>query len=156
MTILTRADVTGRMSTAAYTRLYARNGGATADLTFLDQCIADAESEVRMLTAAAFPGGIDADGATVDAAITRAAVKIANGLAAEGSVNANEQSSYFEAANIARSFLKRLSRDDDARSVTVPQGRPVPRAVMGGDTGDDGTPTNSYSRARNGQDITGF
>lgn len=156
MTILTRADVTGRMSTSAYTRLYARNGGSTVDLVFLDQCITDAESEVRMLTAAAFPGGIDADGATVDAAITRAAVKICNGLAAEGSPNANEQSSYFEAANIARGFLKRLSRDDDARSVTVPQGRPVPRATMGGDEAADGTPTNSYSRARSGQDITGF
>ncbi len=53
--IITSADVTGRLSTQAYARLFAKNGGATADTTFRDLIIAEANSEIRVLLRAAFP-----------------------------------------------------------------------------------------------------
>ncbi len=48
------ADVTARLSTQAYNRLYAKNGGgAPADTTFLTLCLAEANSYFRAMTRAA-------------------------------------------------------------------------------------------------------
>ena len=74
--IVTSADVTARLSTQAYARLFAKNGGATADTTFRDLCIAEANSEIRVLTRAAFPDGVYSTTDTLDVMIVGKAVDL--------------------------------------------------------------------------------
>ena len=156
MSILTVTDITARLSVKAYSRLYAKDGGASADGAYAALIVAEAESVVRMLTAAAFPDGLDAAGGSVDPAIVGAAVDIANELAAGRHPAASEHSGYFMAGQRARSYLRALSRDNGVRSVVTADGRSRPRAVVRNTTDDSGTPTSVYSRVSDGRDRSGF
>jgi phage gp36-like protein len=155
--LFTPADITARMSTKDYERLYSRNGGNTVDTDFRDRCMADADSEVRVLTKAAFPTGFDAAGGTVDPIIVRACVAISNANAAEMSAGSSEKNGYSQAAERYRKLLKAFTRDDNARVVTSAAGLPDPQPSVENTTQDDGVTTNSaWTRAASGQDGSNF
>ncbi len=80
--IAVAADVTARLSTTAYNRLYAKNGGSIPDTTFLALCLAEANSLFRSMTRAAFPGGVYATTDTLDPAIVGCVVDLCNDIAA--------------------------------------------------------------------------
>ena len=155
-TLFTASDIQARLSSMAYTRLYAKSGGATVDSTFVTTIIAEADSAVRMVTKAAFPDGFDATGGTVDPAIIGACVDIANEIAASRHPAATEMSGYFLAGKRARDFLKSLNRDMDARPVTAATGRAKPRARTDNQTNDAGDSTSIFSRIADQKDVTGF
>ena len=64
--IIATADITARLSTQAYTRLFAKNGGSTVDTAFRDLVIAETNSRIRSLTRAAFPDGLYEETDTID------------------------------------------------------------------------------------------
>lgn len=156
MSLISASDVQARLSTAAYSRLFAKSGGSTVDATFLALCVAEAESQVRIWTKAAFPGGFDATGGTVDIAIVGATVAVACYNAARLHPSATEGEAYRRGFDDAREFFKALSRDQDARPVTAVTGRAKPRAAIANTTDASGVATNSYTRAASAQDATGF
>ena len=139
MSIAVRADLQARLSPQAFTRLYARNGGSTVDTVFADLCLAEAESEFRMICAAAFPDGFTSP---VDVAIVGAVCDIANAKAAARHLSATEQSGYALAGKAARDFARRLSDDNRARPTTGQLARPPalptasPPSSFWGDPGD--------------------
>lgn len=156
MALFVAADITGRLSTQAYAKLYAKNGAAAGvDTTFRDLLIAETESRVRMLTAAAFPGGFDAAGGTVDLAIVGACVDICNGLAASRHPSASENGAYAFAQKNAEEFLRKL-KADQARPVTSAAGAAVPQAGSRNLTDAAGVHTNPFNRAADGSATTGF
>ena len=55
MTVPAASDVQARLSTKAYQRLFAINGGTTIDATFLALVVSEANSVGDTLTRAAFP-----------------------------------------------------------------------------------------------------
>lgn len=76
MALASASDVQARLSDQAYRRLFAKNGGATVDGTFLALCLAEAESAAGTTRSA---GAVDAvhttatDGAEVSALVFWAA-----------------------------------------------------------------------------------
>jgi len=155
MALFTSSDISARLSTTAYQRLYARNGGSTVDATFLALMVAETESRVNMLTAAAFPAGFDATGGTVDVAIVGACVDICNGLAASRHPSASENGAYALAQRNAEEFLRKL-KADQARPVTSAAGPAKPRAGNRNETDENGEYTNPYSRSADGKTFSGF
>lgn len=155
MAIFSSADITARLSTQAHARLFARNGGTVVDTAFRDLIVAEAESRIRMLTAAAFPAGFDAAGGTVDEALKGAGVDIACGLAASRHPSAGEGGAYVLAMTRAEEFLRKL-KADQARPVTSAAGPARPQAGSRNLTDDAGVPTNPFNRAADGRDATGY
>lgn len=155
-TLFSASDIQARLSTQAYTRLYAKSGGATVDATFVSTIVAEADSAVRMITKASFPDGFDAAGGSVDPAIIGACVDIANEIAASRHPAATENSGYFLAGRRARDFLKSLNRDMDARPVTSASGRAKPRGRTNNTLDIAGEPTSIFSRISDRKDNSGF
>lgn len=148
--IITSADVTGRLSTQAYARLFAKNGGATADTTFRDLIIAEANSEIRVLLRAAFPDGLYTTTDTLDAAIVGKGVDLVCAIAASRHASYDEEGAYAQLGKNARAFFRSLSRDADARAPGSSAVRPVPRASNVNITNENGIPTNPLTRAADG------
>lgn len=115
-TIAVVADLTGRLSTAAYTRLFARNGGSTIDTTFRDLCLAEANSYFRSMTRAAFPSGVYSTTDTVDPAIVGCIVDLCCEIAASRHTSWDAEGAYAAQGARARAFVKQLNRDIDARA----------------------------------------
>lgn len=156
MTVLAASDVQARLSTKAYQRLFAINGGTTIDATFLALVVSEANSVGDTLTRAAFPDGFEGTGGTVDVAIVGAYCDIALEIAASRHLTANDASGYAFAGKRAREYLKSLNRDRDARPATSAAGRARPRAENSNVTDADGNPTNPYTRAADLKDNSGF
>ena len=154
--IVTSSDVTARLSTQAYARLFAKNGGATADTTFRDLCIAEANSEIRSLTRAAFPDGLYATTDTLDVVVVGKAVDLVCAIAASRHVSYDEEGAYAQLGKAARAFFKALNRDNDARAPGSSAERPKPRATLQNDTDEAGVYTNPFTRAAERRDGSGF
>lgn len=151
------ADIQARMSDQNFRRLYAKSGGATVDNAYVDLIIAEADSNVRMITAAAFPAGFDAPGGTVDPAIIGACVDIANEIAASRGPASTENGGYFLAGKRARTFFEALDKDRFKRPVTSAANLPQPQSSVSNITECDGvTPNNPFDRAASGSDRSGF
>lgn len=148
--IVTSADVTARLSTQAYARLFAKNGGATADTTFRDLCISEANSEIRVLTRAAFPDGIYATTDTLDVMIVGKGVDLVCAIAASRHVSFDDEGAFATLGRNARAFFKSLNRDADARAPGSSAVRPLPRASNANITNENGIPTNPLTRAADG------
>lgn len=156
MSVLSASDIQARLSTKAYQRLFAINGGTTIDAVFLALIVSEANSVGNTLTAAAFPDGFEGSGGTVDVAIVGAYCDLALEIAASRHLTANEASGYALAGKRAREYLKGLSRDRDARPVTSAAGRALPRAQVNNVSDAYGTPTNPYTRSADLKDNSGF
>lgn len=154
--IVTSADVTGRLSTQAHARLFAKNGGATVDTTFRDLIIAEANSEIRAMTRAAFPDGLYATTDTLDAVVVGKGVDLVCAIAASRHASYDEEGAYAQLGKNARAFFRALSRDTDARAPGSSAARPKPRATMQNDTDDAGVYTNPFTRAADRRDGSGF
>jgi hypothetical protein len=153
-------DITDRMSSDAYLRVFDRDGTGAADETFMETCAMDAESEASMRTGASFPGYFDEDGATVDPAIIRhmVALTIYNAVRLNPSAGGGEKElGAFEKSNKqALDFFDRLSRDDRNRLRTGAGGRARPRAAAINTTDDCGEPTNPFTRVMDRKDSSRF
>lgn len=154
--IISAADVTARLSTQAYTRLYARNGGATVDTVFRDLCVAEANSLFRTLSRGAFPSGVYLTGDTIDPAIVGAVVDLCNDIAASRHLSYDAESGYAMKAAQARALIKAMNRDADARPPGSSTAPAQSRASIVGTTTAAGAPTDPYGRAASGRDGTGF
>jgi len=154
--IITTTDLTDRLSTQAYVRLYAKNGGSTVDSAFVATCLAEANSAFRVLTKAAFPEGVYQTTDTRDPGVVGWIVDLCNGIAARRHTTYDPEGGYAVAAREARTHIKLLSRDSDARAPGSSAVSPVPRATNRNITGADGAYTNPYSRAADGRDGSGF
>lgn len=154
--IITTADVTGRLPTSAYNRLFAKNGGSTVDTTFRDLCIAQANSEIRTLTRAAFPDGLYQASDTLDPEVVGKGVWLVCAIASSYHLSTDETSGYGANGNRAREFFRALNRDQDARAPGSSAVRPAPRARNGNVTDAAGVPTNPYGRAADRRDGSGF
>jgi len=154
--IATAADLTGRLSTQAYARLYAKNGGATADTVFRDLCLAEANSLFRTLTRAAFPSGVSSTTDTLDPALVGCVVDLCNDIAASRHVSYDAENGYAIKGRDARAFVKHLNRDADTRAPGSSAVSPQPRA--GNRNVDDaaGVPTSPYGRAADRRDGSAF
>ena len=128
MTVPAASDVQACLSTKAYQRLFAINGGTTIDATFRARRVGEANSVGDTLTRAAFPDGFEGTGGTVDVAIVGAYCDIALEIAASRHLTANDASGYAISGKRARDYLKSLNRDRDARPATSAAGRARPRA----------------------------
>lgn len=154
--IVTSADVTARLSTQAYARLFAKNGGATADTTFRDLCIAEANSEIRVLTRAAFPDGVYSTTDTLDVMIVGKAVDLVCAIAASRHVSFDDEGAFAALGRNARAFFKSLNRDADARAPGSSAVRPLPRATNVNLTDSAGVNTNPLTRAADWSDPSDF
>lgn len=153
---ITSADITARLSTDAYLRLFDRNGTGAADATFLQECIDDACSQWCMWTGAALPGDWTAGGASVEPAVKRHLAWMACYAAAQGFPGAGGGNPYRQHWLDAKAFAADLSRDKDARLVTSAPGRSVPRATISNTTDQSGTPTNPYGQSADKVSPSGF
>lgn len=154
--IATAADLTARLSTQAYGRLYARNGGSTVDTTFRDLCLAEANSLFRTLTRAAFPDGVYTTADTLDPALVGCVVDLCNDIAASRHSSYDAENGYAIKGAQARAFIKQLNRDADVRAPGSSAVRPVPRAANGNRTDAAGAHTNPYARAADRRDGSDF
>ncbi len=157
--IITTADITGRMSTQAYTRLYAKNGGSTVDTAFRDLIITEANSRIRTLTRAAFPAGLYETTDTVDPEVAGRGVDIANMIAASRHTSAvDESGSYMAHGRAAEKFFREMSRDADARppNSNASVGTARPRAGNTNVIDDAGQYTMPYNRAADRRDASDF
>lgn len=154
--ILVTADVTGRLSTQAYARLFAKNGGATVDTTFRDLCIAQANSKFRILTRAAFPDGFYQTTDTPDPGVVGLIFDLCCGLASYAHPAANDLAGYGANAARAEAMILRINRDADARPPGSAAGRSRPRSSVTNLTDSAGAYTNPLSRAADGKDGSGF
>lgn len=157
--IVATADVTARLSTQAYTRLFAKSGGSTVDTAFRDLCISEANSRVRTLTRAAFPSGIYVTTDTPDPEVVGRAVDIVCMIAASRHTSsADENGAYRAAGRDAEKFFRDMSRDADARppvsNASVGDARPV--ADNRNLTDSAGVYTNPYGRAADRRDGSAF
>jgi len=154
--IVTSADVIARLSTQAYARLFAKNGGATADTTFRDLCIAEANSIVRTMTRAAFPDGIYTTTDTLDPGVVGKAVDLVCAIAASRHASYTEDGNYAILGREARAFFKAMNRDADVRPPGASGVPAKPRASNLNITDSGGVHTNPYTRAADGSDGSGF
>lgn len=145
--IAVTADVTGRLSAAAYTRLFAKNGGATVDATFLALCLAEANSLFRATTRAAFPGGVYSTTDTLDPALVGCVVDLCCEIAASRHASWDAEGAYAVQGKRAREFMKMLNRDIDLRAPGSGAGIAKPRATNNNLTDAGGVHTNPYGRA---------
>ena len=154
--IVTVADVDARLSTQARVRLFAKSGGSTVDLTFQALMVAEANSEIRTLTRAAFPAGIYSTTDTVDPQVVGEGVNLVIARAASRHLATDETSGYARLGVNAREFFRSLNRDRDARAPGSSQGPPLPIAVVSNLTDAEGQPTNPYVRNASSQTYSGF
>ena len=157
--IITSADVTARLSTQAYARLFAKNGGATADTTFRDLCIAETNSRIRTLTRAAFPDGLYLTTDTVDPEVTGRGVDIVCMIAASRHTSAGDESgAYLSHGRAAERFFREMSRDADARppNSNASVGDARPRAANTNLVDSANVPTNPDARAADRRDGSAF
>ena len=154
--VITYTDVTDRLATSAYQRLYAKNGGSTVDTSFRDVCVAEANSTFRVLTRAAFPDGVYSTTDTRDPAVVGWIVDLCNGIAYSRGASYDPDGGYAVKAREARANVKLMNRDADARAPGSSAVRPVPRAVNNNINDAAGTPTNSYTRAADRRDGSDF
>lgn len=155
-TIVTTADVTARLSTAAYSRLFAKNGGSTVDTTFRDLCIAEANSVIRVLTGAAWPEGLYQTGDTLDPAVVGAAVDIVCKIAASRHPASAELGNFRLNGERAEAFLRLMNRDEDPRPAGSTTARPKPRATVTNTTTSAGEYTNPFTRVADQKDGSDF
>lgn len=154
--IVTPTDVIECLSTQAYNRLFAKNGGNTPDTSYRDRCIAEANSEIRVLTRAAFPDGLYQTGDTLDPLVVGQGVNLTIAIASSRHLATEETSGYARLGAKAREFFKSLNRDRDARAPGSSQGAPLPRPTVNNLTDAQGQPTNPYVRNASQQDTSGF
>ena len=154
MALAAAADVQARLSDQAYRRLFAKNGGSTVDTVFLALCLAEAESELLTILAAAFPSGFESSGGTVDVVIVGWCVDLACERAAIRHLAATEGSGYFLGGERARKAARDMARDRDRRPVTAGTG-PAAHIVAGGVVAADDV-SGDWARAANGSDRSGF
>lgn len=154
--VITYTDVTDRLATTAYQRLYSKNGGSTVDTAFRDVCVAEANSTFRVLTRAAFPDGVYQDSDTRDPAVVGWIVDLCNGLAYARGLSYDPDGGYAVKAREARANIKLMSRDADARAPGSSAVRPVPRATNRNVTDAAGVATNPYGRAADRRDGSAF
>lgn len=155
MALIVAADVTARLSDQAYKRLFAKSGGSTADTTFRDLCISEANSRAAMLLEPAFPDGLDAAGGTVDEGVKGLVVDLCCGLAAARHPSATDTAGWVKAMKDAEAMLRALKRDE-LRPVTSAAGRARARARYRGHEDAAGNPTNVFGRVRDGTDGSTF
>lgn len=155
-TIATAADLTGRLSTQVYTRLFAKNGGGTVDTVFRDLCLAEANSLFRTMTRVAFPQGVYSTTDTLDPAMVGCVVDLACEIAARRHGLWDEQGSFAEQGRKAREFVKALNRDADARAPGSTQSPPQPLASVLNVRTDAGRETNVYNRIADYKDTGSF
>lgn len=154
--IIAAADVTGRLSTQAYARLFAKNGGATADTTFRDLIIAEANSRIRTMTRAAFPDGLYATTDTLDPEVIGRGVDLVCAIAASRHASMDDDGAYARNGRAAEAFFRALTRDADARAPGASGGRPKPRAASVNLTDSAGVETNPYNRVADRLDGSDF
>jgi hypothetical protein len=155
--IATAADVTARLSTQAYNRLYAKNGGgAPADSVFLTLCLAEANSLFRSLTRAAFPDGVYTTTDTLDPALVGCVVDLCNDIAASRHSSYDAENGYAIKGAQARAFIKQLNRDADVRAPGSAAVRPLPVATLSNDTDTAGVTTHPYQGIRDGSVGSGY
>lgn len=155
-TIVTSADVIARLSTQAYTRLFAKNGGSTVDTAFRDLCIAEANSEIRSLTGAAFPDGLYLTTDVIDPIVIRHGFNLVCAHAASAHMSSDESTAYAANGRLARQYFKDVNRALDAQPAGSSNTPRKPRAQVTNMTDTAGDPTDPYNRAASGVDTTGF
>lgn len=154
--IVTSADVTARLSTQAYTRIFAKNSGSTVDTTFRDLCIAEANSEIRVTLRASFPDGLYITDDTLDPAVVGKGVDLVCAIAVSRHLSFGDDGAFAAQGRAARAFFRDLARDKDARAPGSSQGAPLPAASIANTTDENGVPTNPYVRSASSQSRTGF
>lgn len=154
--LTTLSDYTARLSTQAYNRLFAKDGGSTPDATYAALIVAEANSLFRTMTRAAFPDGVYTTGDTVDPAIVGCIVDLGCSIAASRHTSYDPEGGYAVGGARARAFIKELNRDADARPPGSSTAPAQPRAVIALTEGADGSPNNPYGRIFNGTDGGGF
>jgi len=155
--IATISDVSARLSTQAYNRLYAKDGGgAPASTAFLSLCLAEGNSLFRAMTRAAFPDGVYTTTDTIDPALVGCVVDLCNDIAASRHPSYDADNGYAIKGREARAFIKQLNRDADARAPGSAAVRPKPRASNGNLTDAAGAYTNPYGRAADRRDGSDF
>ena len=154
--VITATDITDRLATAAYNRLYARNGGSTPDSGYVATIVAESNSTFRVLTRAAFPDGVYQTTDTRDPAVVGWIVDLANGIAAARGISYDPESGYASKAREARANIKLMNRDADARAPGSSAERPLPRASNGNLVDAAGQRTNPYARAADRRDGSDF
>lgn len=154
--IVASADVTARLSTQAYARLFAKNGGATADTTFRDLCIAEANSMIRTWTRAAFPSGIYSTSDTLDPGVVGKGVDLVCAIAASRHASYSEDGNYALLGRAAEKFFRALNRDADARPPGASGAPSKPRASNLNVVDSTGAHTNPLTRAADGSDGSGY
>jgi hypothetical protein len=155
-TIATSADLTARLSTQVYTRLFAKNGGSTVDTVLRDLCIDEANSLFRTMTRVAFAQGVYSTTDTIDPAIVGCVVDLACEIAARRHGLWDEQGSFAEQGRKARELIKQLNRDADARAPGSSQSPPLPRAQTLNVQTSVGRETNVWNRIADYKDTGGF
>ena len=154
--VATAADLTARLSTQAYQRLYARNGGATVDTAFRDLCLAEANSTFRTMTRAAFPAGVYQDTDTPDPMVVGLVVDLCNDIAASRHTSYSPENGYAMKGRDARALIKAMNRDADVRPAGSSQTPPRPRANLANDVDSAGVTTHPYQKLRDGEAPSGF
>lgn len=157
--IIATADITARLSTQAYTRLFAKNGGSTVDTAFRDLVIAETNSRIRSLTRAAFPDGLYETTDTIDPEVIGRGVDIACMIAASRHTSsADDAGAYMAHGRAAEKFFRELSRDSDARpaNLNASKGDAKPRASNRNLTDASGAYTNPYTRVADRSDSSDF
>ena len=155
-TIATSADLTARLSTQVYTRLFAKNGGSTVDTVFRDLCVAEANSLFRTMTRVAFAQGVYSTTDTIDPAIVGCVVDLACEIAARRHGLWDEQGSFAEQGRKARELIKQLNRDADARAPGSSQSPLLPRAQTLNVQTSVGRETNVWNPIADYKDTGGF
>lgn len=154
--IITASDVSARLSTQAYARLFAQNGGNTPVSAFVDLCVAEANSVFRTLTRPAFPDGVYTDSDTIDPAIVGAVVDLCCEIAACRHGSYDPDGAYGVRGRAARELIRAMNRDADARPPGSSTAPARPRASITNTVDADGVPTNPYTRAADGGSGSGF
>lgn len=150
------SDYSARLSTQAYNRLFARDGGSVPDPIYAALIVAEANSLFRTMTRAAFPSGVYTTGDAIDPAIVGCVVDLGCSIAASRHVSYDPEGGYAVAGARARAFIRELNRDADARPPGSSTAPAHPRAVIARTEGADGSPNNPYGRILNGVDGGGF
>lgn len=154
--IITSSDLTERLSSQAYTRLFAKDGGTTVNTAFRDLCIAEGNSLFQTMTRAAFPDGVYTSGDTVDVAIKGCVCDLVCEIAARRHTSWDAEGAYAEGGKRAREFIKAINRDADSRPAGSSNTPALPRASITNTLTSTGDVTNPYVRNADGTSNSGF
>ena len=154
--IATSQDLIDRLSSQAYTRLFAKNGGTTVDTAFRDLCLTEANSLFQTMTRNAFPDGVYLTGDTIDQSVIGCVVDLATEIAARRHTAWDAEGAYAEGGRRTREFIKAINRNADAEPAGSSTTPGHPRSSILNVLTSRGAPTNPYTLAADYKGQGGF